>query len=187
MAMDGDDCSPVRVGRGEAEHPGPEPLLKSIMFAAVTAAFVLVASLVVLAVLTTKWPGLKEIAGPAATVATLIGLAVGAAIAGRRQLTSERTYQVARDKQDLDRERHDLDIVSALRDRYTTIASQLGSDSAAVRLAGVYATAALADEWLARPDPRAMAEAQTCIDLLCAYIRTPRAYATELDRAADLE
>jgi Pentapeptide repeats (9 copies) len=49
--------------------------------------------------------------------------------------------------------------------RYVTAAEQLGHESAAVRLAGVYAMAHLADDW---SDQR-----QTCIDVLCAYLRIP--------------
>jgi uncharacterized protein YjbI with pentapeptide repeats len=49
--------------------------------------------------------------------------------------------------------------------RYTTAAEQLGHEKAAVRLAGVYAMARLADDW---PEER-----QTCIDVLCAYLRMP--------------
>ena len=52
-----------------------------------------------------------------------------------------------------------------LAQRYTTAAGQLGHDKAAVRLAGVYATARLADDW---DDQR-----QVCIDVLCAYLRMP--------------
>jgi uncharacterized protein YjbI with pentapeptide repeats len=50
-------------------------------------------------------------------------------------------------------------------DRYTNAAEQLGADPAAVRLAGVYAIARLADDWI---DQR-----QTCIDVVCAYLRMP--------------
>lgn len=47
--------------------------------------------------------------------------------------------------------------------RYTNAAEQLGSEKVAVRLAGVHAMARLADDWA---DQR-----QTCIDVLCAYLR----------------
>ena len=57
------------------------------------------------------------------------------------------------------------DRARVLNDRFTTIAAQLGDHSAAVRLAGVHAMASLADDW---PDNR-----QTCIDVLCAYLRMP--------------
>jgi hypothetical protein len=49
--------------------------------------------------------------------------------------------------------------------RYTAAADQLGHERAAARLAGVYAMANLADDW---EDQR-----QTCIDVLCAYLRLP--------------
>ena len=53
-----------------------------------------------------------------------------------------------------------------LNERFATAAGQLGDDKPpAVRLAGVYAMAALADDW---PENR-----QTCVDVLCAYLRMP--------------
>ncbi|GLZ80821.1 hypothetical protein Afil01_56280 [Actinorhabdospora filicis] len=50
-------------------------------------------------------------------------------------------------------------------ERYAKAAEQLGSDKAAVRLAGVYSMVSLADDWAE--------ERQTCVDVLCAYIRMP--------------
>ncbi len=50
-------------------------------------------------------------------------------------------------------------------DRFLAACAELGNDAAAVRLAAVYALARLADDW--RP------ERQTCIDVLCAYLRLP--------------
>ncbi|PTA45386.1 hypothetical protein C8054_14975 [Micromonospora sp. RP3T] len=55
--------------------------------------------------------------------------------------------------------------VRLLNERFAKAAEQLGSDKAAVRLAGVYAMAGLADDWT---DGR-----QTCVDVLCAYLRMP--------------
>ena len=53
-----------------------------------------------------------------------------------------------------------------LNERFATAAGQLGSDKPpAVRLAGVYAMAGLADDW---DENR-----QTCVDVLCAYLRMP--------------
>lgn len=52
-----------------------------------------------------------------------------------------------------------------LAQRYTTAADQLGHEKAAVRLAGVYAMAQLADDW--------DEQRQVCIDVLCAYLRMP--------------
>ncbi|MFG2457041.1 pentapeptide repeat-containing protein [Streptomyces sp. NPDC048523] len=62
-------------------------------------------------------------------------------------------------------------------ERFTTAVSQLGEDSAAVRLGGVHALAGLAD------DAPTRALRQTCIDVLCAYLRLP--YTAETDLPAD--
>jgi len=69
-----------------------------------------------------------------------------------------------------------------LNERFATAADRLGSDRpAAVRLAGVYAMAGLADDWAENR--------QTCVDVLCAYLRMPYApdpgeNAAESDRLA---
>jgi hypothetical protein len=53
-----------------------------------------------------------------------------------------------------------------LNERFATAAGQLGDDKPpAVRLAGVYAMAGLADDW--------HENRQTCVDVLCAYLRLP--------------
>ncbi|MCT9003471.1 pentapeptide repeat-containing protein [Streptomyces rhizosphaerihabitans] len=52
-----------------------------------------------------------------------------------------------------------------LNERFATAAELLGHDEAACRLAGVHALAGLADDWTERR--------QTCIDVLCAYLRMP--------------
>jgi hypothetical protein len=53
-----------------------------------------------------------------------------------------------------------------LNERFATAAGQLGDDKPpAVRLAGVYAMAGLADDW--------KQNRQTCVDVLCAYLRMP--------------
>ena len=58
------------------------------------------------------------------------------------------------------REQH----IRTLNERFATATEKLGSDKPpAVRLAGVYAMAGLADDW---EDNR-----QTCVDVLCAYLR----------------
>ncbi|WP_260868117.1 pentapeptide repeat-containing protein [Streptomyces sp. SAJ15] len=61
-------------------------------------------------------------------------------------------------------------------ERFTTAVTQLGNDSAAVRLGGVHALAGLAD------DAPTRALRQTCIDVLCAYLRLP--YIAEADLPA---
>lgn len=50
-------------------------------------------------------------------------------------------------------------------ERFAKAVELLGSDKAAVRLAGVYAIGALADDW--------RGGRQMCIDVLCAYLRMP--------------
>lgn len=52
-------------------------------------------------------------------------------------------------------------------ERYGRCAEQLGSERPAVRMAGVHALADLADDW--------HAGRQTCIDVLCSYLRMPYA------------
>lgn len=66
---------------------------------------------------------------------------------------------------------------TALAERYQNAASQLGHDKAAVRLAGVYAMSRLADDW---PEER-----QTCIDVLCAYLRLPWLESSDNATASD--
>ena len=60
----------------------------------------------------------------------------------------------------------DLARTRILNERFDTVAEKLGSDKPpAVRLAGVYAMAGLADDW---PEHR-----QMCVEVLCAYLRMP--------------
>jgi uncharacterized protein YjbI with pentapeptide repeats len=59
-------------------------------------------------------------------------------------------------------------------ERFRSAADQLGSDKAAVRLAGVYAMASLADDWHVGQ--------QTCIDVLCGYLRMPFDLPTTVSR-----
>ncbi|ORW90324.1 hypothetical protein AWC28_18860 [Mycolicibacter terrae] len=127
-----------------------------------------------------------------ATILAIIGIGGAALVAYRRQDTAERAHEVSieaqqtaarqfmldSDKYDLDLKRHQLetsrridDRERELRDRFTTIAEQLGSSSHAVRHAGAYALAALADDWHMFDNDR---ERQVCIDLLCAQLRSPR-------------
>jgi uncharacterized protein YjbI with pentapeptide repeats len=82
----------------------------------------------------------------ALTVAAGIGGAVALVVAYRRQ-------------------RHTEVDDAGRRSRYSSAAQQLGDPQAAVRLAGVYAMAHLADEWAE--------QRQQCVDVLCAYLRLP--------------
>ncbi|WP_091306040.1 pentapeptide repeat-containing protein [Amycolatopsis tolypomycina] len=61
--------------------------------------------------------------------------------------------------------------VKVLNERFATACAQIGHEKPAIRLAGVYAMASLADEWAE--------QRQVCIDVLCAYLRMP--YEPDLD------
>jgi pentapeptide repeat protein len=63
------------------------------------------------------------------------------------------------------RQRHLETDQTSLVTRFGDAASQLAGSQAAERLAGVYALAALADEWTS--------QRQQCINVLCAYLRLP--------------
>ncbi|MEU2681264.1 pentapeptide repeat-containing protein [Streptomyces sp. NPDC007107] len=94
---------------------------------------------------------INDVLKAAVTALTLIGAVLAGLYAYRKQLLAEG-----------DAHRADA---SQLAERYTTAAEQLGHDQAAVRLAGVYALARLADDW--------GEQRQVCIDVLCAYLRMP--------------
>ena len=81
-----------------------------------------------------------------------LGGVFGLVVAYRRQKTLE--------EQEGPRQRTRL-----MTERFREAATQLGSAAPATRLAGVYAMAALADEW--------DEQQQQCIDVLCAYLRLP--------------
>ena len=87
----------------------------------------------------------KLVLGAVAGVGALVGLV----IAYRRQLVAETAD---------DRERTRL-----FNERFNAAASQLGSDRAGVRQAGIYSMEGLADDW---PAGR-----QKCVDVLCALAR----------------
>jgi uncharacterized protein YjbI with pentapeptide repeats len=56
-------------------------------------------------------------------------------------------------------------VTQGFNERFTTITAQLSHEMSAPRLAAVYAMADLADDW---PGNR-----QTCVDVLCGYLRRP--------------
>lgn len=87
-----------------------------------------------------------------------LGAVVALAVAYRRQQVSEAAHLIATWQEE-------RDDTKFLNERYGKAAEQLGHDSFAVRLAGVYAMGALADDWAA--------QRQTCVDVLCGYLRTP--------------
>jgi hypothetical protein len=96
----------------------------------------------------------------ALTVVGGIGGVIALVVAYRRQRFSEREHARA----DATARREDTRLYT---DRFRAASEQLGADKAAERLAGTYAMASLADDW--------EAGRQTCIDVLCAYVRMPSA------------
>jgi uncharacterized protein YjbI with pentapeptide repeats len=113
-------------------------------------------------------------------VLTLIGT-LAAQYFGRRATSRDTQKALEEQREQLDRTLAEQRI-RTLNERFATAAGQLGSDKPpAVRLAGVYAMAGLADDW---PENR-----QTCVDVLCAYLRLPHdpnpgEEATPADRTA---
>ncbi|MEV0676850.1 pentapeptide repeat-containing protein [Actinosynnema sp. NPDC050436] len=87
-----------------------------------------------------------------------LGAVVALAVAYRKQQVSEAAHVMAT-RQD------EREATKYLNERYGKAAEQLGHDSFAVRLAGVHAMVGLANDW---PEQR-----QTCVDVLCGYLRTP--------------
>jgi hypothetical protein len=85
---------------------------------------------------------------------------VSAASSDRSSKASERSVEVT---ERIAREVAERAQADALAKRYQDAATQLGHDKASIRLAGVYAMAQLADDWVE--------QRQTCIDVLCGYLR----------------
>lgn len=104
------------------------------------------------------------------SVLTLIGT-LAAQYLGYRATSKDAEKTAEKQRQDAKEQRKYLDRTiteqrtASLNERFATAAEQLGSDKPAVRLAGVYAMAGLADDW---EESR-----QTCVDVLCAYLRMP--------------
>ncbi|WP_410587567.1 hypothetical protein [Amycolatopsis sp. lyj-23] len=74
-----------------------------------------------------------------------------------------RKQRVAEDEHALSVQRAEREVVQKFNERFGSAAEQLANESPAVRLAGVYAMAGLADDWA---DKR-----QVCVDVLCGYLR----------------
>jgi uncharacterized protein YjbI with pentapeptide repeats len=97
-------------------------------------------------------------------VLTLIGT-LAAQYFGRRATSRDTQRALEEQGKHLDRTLTEQR-TRTLNERFAAAADQLGSDkSAAIRLAGVYAMAGLADDW--------EENRQTCVDVLCAYLRMP--------------
>lgn len=144
---------------------------------------------VIIGTVTVYIAGDYQLTQPAATVlggGAVLGAAIITFFGGRlSRLSQESTARDERESRErtaatelahtqttADRE-HQAAITRDLRTRYTTCAEQLANPSAAIRLAGVYALTALADDWNQHDNPD---EKQVAIDLLAAYLRTPNTH-----------
>ncbi|ANN14331.1 hypothetical protein SD37_00775 [Amycolatopsis orientalis] len=95
-----------------------------------------------------------------------IALAVVAGLGGvvllavnlRKQRVAESEHLLAQAKDERER-------AQGFNERFGTAAEQLAHENAAVRLAGLYAMAGLADDWVTNR--------QICVDVLCGYLRLP--------------
>ncbi len=128
---------------------------------------------------------LFDAARTTATILAVVGVGGAALVAYRRQDTAERAHQVAIDGQEiatsqhtldsqkyqLDRDRQSHEQERDLRARFASVAEQLGATNYAVRHAGAYALASLADDWHRFGND---VERQVCVHLLCAQLRVPR-------------
>jgi len=94
---------------------------------------------------------------------TLIGT-LAAQYFGRRATSRDTREALEEQRKQLDRTLAEQR-TRTQNERFATAAEQLGSDKPAVRLAGVYAMAGLADDW--------EENRQTCVSVLCAYLRMP--------------
>ncbi|WP_251697307.1 pentapeptide repeat-containing protein [Streptomyces sp. Vc74B-19] len=105
----------------------------------------------------------KEKAIDASTLFDLVKLAFGV-VAGAGALVA---LIVAYRRQRIDEDGALREQTRLHTERFTTAVTQLGDDSAAVKLGGVHALAGLADD---APTPELQ---QTCVDVLCAFLRLP--------------
>jgi uncharacterized protein YjbI with pentapeptide repeats len=97
------------------------------------------------------------------------GALVALVVAYRRQRVAEAATVAEKERDMRDKEHWEAtaahDRTRVFNERFTAIATQLGDDQPAVHLAGLHAMAGLADDW--------EENRQTCVDVLCAYLRLP--------------
>ena len=90
------------------------------------------------------------------------------------QLKSQEYQLSTQEKKD--QRDHDRQVHAERRSRYDKAVEHLAGEKSSVRTGGIYALVGLVDEWLADPSVKKDAkdiEAQTIINTLCAYIRSP--------------
>ena len=100
----------------------------------------------------------------------LFGLGGAALLAYRRQGTAEKNEKISAGQHELEKAKNATAEISDLRARFAMAAEQLGHARPAVRLAGVYSMAALADDWHTANE---LEQQKVCVNVLCAYLRMP--------------
>lgn len=137
----------------ESEHiykPAPFGAIYSLLLAGGVVGAALV-YLVLVAVVPGASANRLDVAKTALLVTGGSGALAGLYVGYRKQRTEEANHLRDQDK--------------LFTERYTQAAAQLGSDRAAVRLAGVYALGRIADD--------SERDRSTCLKVLCAYLRMP--------------
>ena len=94
-----------------------------------------------------------------------IGGTVALVVAYRKQRLAEEDNHRAREQNERANEAARREDTKLYAERFDKATDKLGADAAPVRLAGVHALAALADDW--------EGGRQMCVDVLCAYLRMP--------------
>lgn len=95
----------------------------------------------------------------ALTVVAGLGGVVLLAVNLRKQRVTESEHLLAQAKDEREQ-------AQSFNERFGTAAEQLAHENATVRLAGLYAMAGLADDWVENR--------QICVDVLCGYLRLPQ-------------
>ncbi|MBO3751965.1 pentapeptide repeat-containing protein [Streptosporangiaceae bacterium NEAU-GS5] len=118
---------------------------------------------------------LDAVRGRALSVGTGVVAAAAIYYTATNAASARRTAQAAHDGVEAarlgQRQTHELTERGQLTDRFTAAVAQLGASSPAVQLGGVHALAGLADDAGLADASRSWR--QTCIDVLCAYLRLP--------------
>ncbi|MFG3227327.1 hypothetical protein ACGF07_21410 [Kitasatospora sp. NPDC048194] len=158
----------LSAGGAGPSDPGSTPVWAAILASSVVGA--LVAALT--SILTAKWRNRqadKEMSQAARLAEEQIRetarLADNEMRDAQKRMSEELDAQRERLAQQLAQDRRKL-----LSDRFAAISVQLGDESHSARLAAVYGLAGLADDW---DQPGEEGQRQTCIDVLCAYLRIP--------------
>lgn len=103
-------------------------------------------------------------------------------LARQAQTTAAAAQRVAQGTLNLSLQKHDIEKVSELRNRYARSAEQLASEKSAVQLAGLHSLASLSDDWAALKN---FDEQQVCVALLCSFIKDSAGKEPESGAAAE--